>query len=158
MQPKLKKAILLLALLASPWLLVLGWIFVAALDVVIFSMETCPETSANCAHLGGGEDYRMESLSTTLDRSMDEIRSDLNDYVLDCNCKILEENQTDSTYYAHFVEHTSFWLFPDDVLISIEEINENTVEIELHSQSRLGIGDIGVNPERLERIYDQLDG
>ena len=87
-----------------------------------------------------------------------KIRSDLNDYVLDCNCKILEENQTDSTYYVHFVEHTSFWLFPDDVLISIEEINENTVEIELHSQSRLGIGDIGANPERLERIYDQLDG
>ncbi|MDP6865483.1 MAG: DUF1499 domain-containing protein [Candidatus Poseidoniaceae archaeon] len=158
MQPKLKKAILLLALLVSPWLLVQGWIFVAAQDEVILSMETCPETSANCAHLGGGEDYRMESLSTTLDRSMDEIRSDLNDYVLDCNCKILEENQTDSTYYVHFVEHTSFWLFPDDVLISIEEINENTVEIELHSQSRLGIGDIGVNPERLERIYDQLDG
>ena len=157
MQPKLRKAILLLALFVSPWLLVQGWIFVAAQDESISSMETCPETSANCAHLGGGENYRIESLPTLLDRSMDEIRSDLSDYVLDCNCKILYENQTDSTYYVHFVEHTSFWLFPDDVLVSIEKIDENAVEIELHSQSRLGIGDIGVNPERLERIYDQLD-
>ncbi|MGB2446904.1 MAG: DUF1499 domain-containing protein [Candidatus Poseidoniaceae archaeon] len=32
------------------------------------------------------------------------------------------------------------------------------MEIELHSQSRLGVGDMGVNPERLERIYDQLVG
>jgi len=38
----------------------------------------------------------------------------------------------------------------------IEVIDEGTVEIELHSESRLGVGDMGVNPERLERIYDQL--
>ena len=52
--------------------------------------------------------------------------------------------------------YTPFWLFPDDVLISIEVIDESTVEIELHSQSRLGLGDMGVNPERLERIYNQI--
>ncbi len=157
MNPKLTKAILLVVLLASPWLFVQGWIFVAAQDEPISSMETCSETSANCAHLGGGMDYRMESLPTILERSMEDVRSDLSAYVTDCNCDVLDEDETDSTYFLHFVEHTSFWLFPDDVLISIEIAGQNTVKIELHSESRLGLGDLGVNPERLERIHDHLD-
>ena len=102
-------------------------------------------------------DYRMESLPTILERSMEDVRSDLSAYVTDCNCDVLAEEETDSEYYLHFVEHTSFWLFPDDVLISIEIVGQNTVRIELHSESRLGLGDLGVNPERLERIHDQLD-
>ena len=40
--------------------------------------------------------------------------------------------------------------------MTIEVVDDSTVEIELHSQSRLGLGDMGVNPERLERIYDQI--
>ena len=38
----------------------------------------------------------------------------------------------------------------------IEVIDEESVEIELHSESRIGLGDMGINPERLERIYNQL--
>ena len=157
MQPTLSKSVLLVVLLTSPWLLVQGWILVAAQDETISSMETCPEPSANCAHLGGGADYRMEALATIIDRSMTEVRSDLSDYISDCNCEILKEQTTNSTYYVHFVEHTPFWMFPDDVLISIEELDEDTVKIELHSESRLGLGDLGVNPERLERIHAQLE-
>ena len=83
-------------------------------------------------------------------------RNDLSAYISEYNCEILDEEISESTYYVHFVEHTPFWLFPDDVLVMIEVIDEGTVEIELHSESRLGVGDMGVNPERLERIYDQL--
>ena len=121
-------------------------------------MEACSEGSANCAHLGGNADYRMDVSSTIIDRSMEDIRSDLTDYISEYDCKILVEDASDSSYYVHFVERTPFWLFPDDVLVSIEQIDEDTVVIELHSQSRLGVGDMGVNPERLERIYDQLVG
>jgi uncharacterized protein (DUF1499 family) len=156
MHPTVSKAVLLVLLLASPWLLVQGWIFVGAQDESISSMEACPEGSANCAHLGGNTDYRMDSSSTTINRSMDEIRSELTDYITEYDCDILVEDASDSVYFVHFVEKTPFWLFPDDVLVSIEQIDEETVEIELHSQSRLGIGDMGVNPERLERIYNQL--
>jgi uncharacterized protein (DUF1499 family) len=138
--------------------LVQVWIFVGAQDESISSMEACSEGSANCAHLGGNADYRMDTSSTIIDRSMEDIRSDLTDYISEYDCKILVEDASDSSYYVHFVERTPFWLFPDDVLVSIEQIDEDTVVIELHSQSRLGVGDMGVNPERLERIYDQLVG
>lgn len=156
MHPTFRKALLLVLLIASPWILVQAWIFVGAQDVSITSMEACTEGSANCAHLGGNADYRMDASSTIIDRSMDEIRSELTDYMTEYDCEILVEDVSDSSYYVHFVERTPFWLFPDDVLVSIEQIDEDTVEIELHSQSRLGVGDLGVNPERLDRIYDQL--
>ena len=156
MHPTVRKALLLVLLIASPWMLVQGWIFVGAQDESISSMEACPEGSANCAHLGGNANYRMDVSSTFIDRSIKDIRSDLNDYITEYDCKILVEDASDSLYYVHFVERTRFWLFPDDVLVSIEQVDEDTVNIELHSQSRLGLGDLGVNPERLERIYDQL--
>ena len=158
MNPTASKALLLVMLIASPWLLVQVWIFVGAQDESISSMEACSEGSANCAHLGGNADYRMDTSSTIIDRSMEDIRSDLTDYISEYDCKILVEDASDSLYYVHFVERTPYWLFPDDVLVSIEQIDEDTVVIELHSQSRLGVGDMGVNPERLERIYDQLVG
>ena len=119
-------------------------------------METCPEGSANCAHLGGNANYRMDTTSTILDQSMDDVRIKILDYILEYECNILDEQSTESTYYVHFVEYTPFWQFPDDVLISIEVVDDDTVEIELHSQSRIGLGDMGVNPERLERVYDEL--
>ena len=156
MHPALNKAILLVLLLASPWLLVQAFIFVAAQDEAITSMETCPEGSANCAHLGGNANYRMDTTSTILDQSMDDVRIKILDYILEYECNILDEQSTESTYYVHFVEYTPFWQFPDDVLIFIEVVDDDTVEIELHSQSRIGLGDMGVNPERLERVYDEL--
>ncbi|MDP6224370.1 MAG: DUF1499 domain-containing protein [Candidatus Poseidoniaceae archaeon] len=156
MNTTISKAVLLAILLASPWLMVQAWIFIAAQDETISSMETCPDTSANCAHLGGDANYRMDAQSTTIERSMDAVRIDLSKYVSEYDCEILEEEISESTYFVHFVEHTSFWQFPDDVLVMIEVIDEESVEIELHSESRIGLGDMGINPERLERIYNQL--
>ena len=91
-----------------------------------------------------------------IEQPIEEIRLALTDYITEYDCEILVEDASDSVYFVHFVEHTPFWLFPDDVLVMIKLIDEGSVEIELHSQSRLGLGDMGVNPERLERIYDQL--
>ena len=156
MNPTVSKTLVLIAILCSPWFMVQAWIFVAAQDESISSMKTCSDTSANCAHLGGDADYRMDAQSTTIERSMDDVRTDLSEYISENNCEILSEDLSESTYYVHFVEHTPFWLFPDDVLVMIDVIDEGTVEIELHSESRLGVGDMGVNPDRLERIYDQL--
>ena len=46
-------------LIASPWLVVQIGIAVLAPDVEITDMPTCETTSGNCAHLGGGDDYRL---------------------------------------------------------------------------------------------------
>ena len=58
-------------------------------------------------------------------------------------------------YYVHFVEKTSFWNFPDDIVIQISGNDEGCV-IEIHSESRLGWGDVGINPERINKIHELL--
>ena len=100
MHPIASKALLLVLLIASPWLLVQGWIVVGAQDESISSMEACPEASANCAHLGGNADYRMDVSSTFIDRSMEDIRSELSDYMTEYDCKILVEDASDSLYMS----------------------------------------------------------
>ena len=92
MHPTLSKAIMLTLILASPWLLVQAWILAAAQDETISDMESCPDGSANCAHLGGDANYRMDASSTTLERSMEDVRIEILDYILEYDCNILEEH------------------------------------------------------------------
>ena len=42
------------------------------------------------------------------------------------------------------------------IFLSITTEDDNSSRIELHSESRLGYGDLGVNPERLELFYEAL--
>ena len=69
---------------------------------------------------------------------------------------VLVAESGDGTHYVHFVERTSFWRFPDDVVVGLTALNEVTTQIELHSQSRLGQSDLGVNPDRLEGLHAAL--
>ena len=89
-------------------------------------------------------------------QSLEETKSRALEYIDEQDGDILFELETDDEYYVHFVEHTPFWLFPDDVVVSITADGGNSSKIELHSESRLGLGDLGVNPERLELLYDAL--
>ena len=153
----LTKVLLGVFLLLSPWFLVQVWILAAAPDQAIEEMPTCSDTSSNCAHLGGGEYYRMDVTTIVLEgQSVEETKSRALDYIQDQDGDILHESETESNYYVHFVEHTSFWFFPDDVVVSITADGNNSSKIELHSESRLGASDLGVNPERLEGLYDAL--
>ncbi len=89
-------------------------------------------------------------------QSLEETTSFALEYIDDQGGDILFESESESEYFVHFVEHTPFWLFPDDVVLLITAEGENSSKIELHSESRLGYGDLGVNPERLEAIYEAL--
>ena len=150
------KLLAVVGLLISPWLLTQAGIAVLAPDKEIEIMPTCEKDSGNCAHLGGGETYRMEnSMATLLEFNSTTVWENLLDYIEDNDGKVLVETITDSNYYVHFVEKTPFWNFPDDVIIEIIDYNESC-SIEMHSHSRLGKGDIGVNPDRLDGIYDAL--
>jgi uncharacterized protein (DUF1499 family) len=42
-------------------------------------------------------------------------------------------------------------------VVGLTALDEVTTQIELHSQSRLGQGDLGVNPDRLEGLHAALD-
>lgn len=153
----LTKTLLGVFILLSPWFLVQVWILAAAPDQAIEEMPTCSDTSSNCAHLGGGEYYRMDVTTVVFEgQSLEETKLRALDYIDEQGGDILLELETDDEYYVHFVEHTPFWLFPDDVVILITAEGDNSSKIELHSESRLGLGDLGVNPERLELLYDAL--
>jgi len=150
------KVLLLIGVLISPWLFSQAVIFVIASDQEIESMPICESNSGNCAHLGGGENYRINNLlPTQIDINSSQAWVIISNYIEDNNGKILIENGNGINYYVHFVEKTSFWNFPDDVVIQISGNDEGCV-IEIHSQSRLGWGDVGINPERINKIHELL--
>jgi uncharacterized protein (DUF1499 family) len=150
------KVVLMALLVASPWLVVQIGIAVLAPDVEITEMPTCETTSGNCAHLGGGDDYRLlETYSTSLNQSSDEVYESLMVYINMNDWDVIYEDTSQENYYVHFVEKTKFWLFPDDVIVSIQASDSGSL-LEIHSESRLGWGDLGVNPERIDNIYFEL--
>ena len=150
------KVVLLALLIASPWLVVQIGIAVLAPDTEITKMPTCETTSGNCAHMGGGDDYRLlETYTTSLNQSSSEVYDSLINYLNSNDLEVLYEDSSQGNYYVHFVEKTKFWLFPDDVIVSIQALDDGSL-IEIHSESRLGWGDLGINPERIDRIYLEL--
>ena len=158
--PRQKKATMLVLLLCSPWLLCQAWIAVGAPDEAFTSMPVCSEDSDNCAHLGGDAMYRMDGEYTLIvNQSVDEVWDRVQQYIDESGSDILFEEKNESgESYTHFVERTSFWLFPDDISILISPLSDDTCSLELHSQSRLGLSDLGVNPNRLEGLYATLIG
>ena len=143
-------------LITSPWLIVQIGIVVLAPDVEISSMPTCEQYSRNCAHLGGGDDYRLnEVYPTSIDKASEELYEDLIQYIDTNDWELIYENNGEDTYYVHFVEITDFWQFPDDVVVSIQGTDSGSL-LEIHSESRLGWGDLGLNPDRINTIYDSI--
>ncbi|RJU81119.1 MAG: DUF1499 domain-containing protein [Candidatus Poseidoniales archaeon] len=150
------KLLAVIGLLISPWFLTQVGIAILAPDKEIETMPSCELDSGNCAHLGGGETYRMDSsMATTVELNSSIVWDKLLDYIEDNGGEILVEITSQSSYYVHFVEKTPFWKFPDDIVISITDFSDSCV-IEMHSHSRLGRGDIGVNPDRLNAIHETL--
>ena len=141
------KGLTLVLLLSSPWLLCQAWIVTSAPGEVWNTMPVCPEASSNCAHIGGNADYRMDGEFTlTLNQSAEQVWSALQQYIDDSGADVLlEEKQDSGESYTHFVERTIFWRFPDDVAVHITVIDETTCSLELHSQSRIGGIDMGIN-------------
>ena len=143
-------------LITSPWLIVQIGIVVLAPDVKISSMPTCEQDSRNCAHLGGGIDYRLnEVYPTSIDKASEELYENLIQYIDTNDWELIYENNGEDTYYVHFVEITDFWQFPDDVVVSIQGTDSGSL-LEIHSESRLGWGDLGLNPDRINTIYDSI--
>ena len=156
-QQRRRGILLTVLLLASPWLLVQGWIVVAAHDPEHTSMPTCPDPTANCASLSSQSVVRMDAGLTTL------IQANVSE-VWEAWVEWSEENGLQQGHtalgeegerFAHGVAIPPFWRFPDDVVVQFTPQGEDTA-ISLYSASRLGVGDLGVNPNRLESLHDAL--
>ena len=103
--------------------------------------EECPEGSQNCARMMMGLDGAPEEVHAAAIEWIDtQRRTDV-------------ETQSENT--SHTVFRTPWMLYPDDFFIQTG-CTENGTWIQIHSESRLGIGDMGVNQGRIDGLLDHL--
>ena len=152
-----RSVLLTVLLIASPWLAVQGWIVAAAHDPEHTTMPTCPDPTANCASLSSQSVVRMDTgLTTVIQANVSEVWEA---WVEWSDENGLRKGHTalgeGGERFAHGVAITPFWRFPDDVVVQFTPKGEDTA-ISLYSASRLGVGDLGVNPNRLGSLHDAL--
>ena len=152
-----RSVLLTVLLIASPWLAVQGWIVAAAHDPEHTTMPTCPDPTANCASLSSQSVVRMDTgLTTVIQANVSEVWEA---WVEWSDENGLRKGHTalgeGGERFAHGVAITPFWRFPDDVVVQFTPQGEDTT-ISLYSASRLGVGDLGVNPNRLGSLHDAL--
>jgi len=131
-----KSIVMVSLLLLSPWLLVQGWILVSAPTPEHTQLPVCPEGTQNCASdlWDAFESWSSdEHLAVEYDRISE-----------------------DGEYFSHRIAITSFWRFPDDVVVKFTPVDDNSSVISLYSSSRLGVSDLGVNPDRLADLHEAL--
>jgi len=103
--------------------------------------EECPDDSQNCARMMMG-----------LDGTTEEVHAAAMSWI-DSQPRTEVEVQTETT--SHTVFRTPWMLYPDDLFIQTG-CTENGTWIQIHSESRLGIGDRGVNQERIDALLGHL--
>ena len=103
--------------------------------------EECPEGSRNCARMMMG-----------LDGTPEEIHAAAMNWV-ESQGRTEVETQSETT--SHTVFRTPWMLYPDDFFVETG-CTENGTWIQIHSESRLGIGDNGVNQERIDALLDHM--
>ena len=103
--------------------------------------EECPEGSQNCARVMMG-----------LDGTPEEVHSAAMNWV-ESQGRTEVEVQSETT--SHTVFRTAWMLYPDDFFIETG-CTENGTWIQIHSESRLGIGDMGVNQNRIDALLDHM--
>lgn len=153
-----KRAFLLGALLlASPWLLVQGWILVGAPTPDHTIMPDCPEGTMNCASVSSAETVRMEAgLTTLILANVSDVWDAWEDWSEENGLReVHDEVEEGGEHFSHRVAITPFWRFPDDVVVHFVPQGDDTL-ISIYSASRLGVGDLGVNPDRLGDLHAAL--
>ena len=145
--------------------LVAGWI-VLILIIQIFNTvmaasimpESCPENSGNCVRIAhDGTSYRAENLEPLrFNATREEVISALENWFEDrWFASVISIDDEADTTTLHGVDHTEFWFFADDVFASVT-CSQGYAELTLHSQSRLGKGDMGENNRRLVELTKDI--
>lgn len=159
MTPQRWKSLGLVALLLSaPWLFVQGWILVGAPTPEHSTLPVCPEGTQNCASIGEGGLVRMEaSFSATMDANVSELWAAFESWSSDEHLEVeYDRIGEDGEHFSHRVAITPFWRFPDDVVVKFTPLDQQSTSVSLYSSSRLGVSDLGVNPDRLSDLYEAL--
>ena len=104
--------------------------------------EQCPDGSQNCSRMFVNFDTSSQKLHST---AMDWIKSQ-------DRTSIADEGENSS----HTVFRTKWMMFQDDFFLETG-CTENGAWIQIHSESRLGVGDGGVNQNRIDALLEYLD-
>ena len=159
MEAESKKRTVLVGLLlvAMPWVLVQGWILVAAHNPGHTTMPSCPQQTMNCSFLSGDQTVRMDAgLATVIEANVSEVWDAWTAWSDDNGLRESHDAvEEGGEHFSHRVAITPFWRFPDDVVVLFVPEGDAT-SITLYSASRLGQGDLGVNPDRLESLHAAL--
>ena len=143
--------------LLLPWVMVQGWIVLGAPNPEHKTMPSCPEQTMNCASLSANETVRMDAgLATVVEANVSEVWEAWVVWSNDNGLREVHDDiETGGEHFSHRVAITPFWRFPDDVVVHFVPQGDDTA-IALYSSSRLGQSDLGVNPERLDRLHAAL--
>ena len=116
--------------------------------------EECEEESLNCAGFGKWSHRTDEAGPVIFEGSMGEAGDSIREWVSERDRSTIVHSDNDT---FHVVETTLFLRFEDDLVVHIECSDGLTI-IHGHSSSRIGISDLGVNPERLDSLISHLEG
>ncbi len=101
----------------------------------------CPEDSRNCAQT-----------MMVFDGSPEAVHSAAMDWIESQSKTSVEQ---ESELSSHTVFRTKWLMFQDDFYIE-SGCTANQTWLQVHSESRLGIGDMGVNQNRIDAMLDHL--
>ena len=103
--------------------------------------DGCPENSNNCERLMMAVNASPEALhQATMEWISVQSRATIE----------FEDNTS-----SHTVFHSRWFMFPDDFFVETG-CTENGTWIQIHSESRVGWGDMGVNRERIDGLIEHL--
>lgn len=103
--------------------------------------QQCPENSHNCARMMMG-----------LEGTPEEVHSAAMDWI-NSQDRTTVQQETESS--SHTVFRTKWMMFQDDFFLETG-CTENGTWIQVHSESRLGIGDMGVNQNRVDALLEYI--
>jgi len=116
--------------------------------------EECPSGSLNCVHVTIQNSYGSQDLfPLVVFSSMDQVKGAVKQWIFEENEFVTLQHEEEG--YIHVTMLSTYFGFPDDVAVrwrcNVE--GEKGVVIEVHSQSQMGYGDMGVNHNRVHDFF-----
>ena len=134
------------------WILIPPAVWIACIMLIqILGGFTAP-TSSGMPGECSGDSQNCARMMMGLDGTTEEVHAAAMSWI-DSQPRTEVEVQTETT--SHTVFRTPWMLYPDDLFIQTG-CTENGTWIQIHSESRLGIGDRGVNQERIDALLGHL--
>jgi len=114
----------------------------------------CSEDAQNCTRIASNP-HRADGVEELLHNASPEaLRSAVIAWVEDQpRTRIVFDDGTE----FHAVFYTAFMFFPDDFFFQTYCTEDDRAGLKLHSESRLGVGDLGVNDVRVAELVAHLD-